>query len=275
MACHGVVTGCGACDPLVGSFSFTPHPWLTSFDIHLLVGGTMHLTQTTAGPPATPTLPELDRGITLLDAETNTTGAVQALTLDRVLLAGADGESEGYWIGDGRHARTDGLHEIAPSPRVLDRLQVARAFTTNQHLQLLRTLGDRLTEGAEPVVCTLPGLDTHYRDGELAREDHEVFCRALAELRGLVRDHDLTVLVTRSRRDEFTAPLERLAEHRLELTQTQFGPQFRDAERGEQETLVYDCGDGWVQTTLAYWQTVLAEREPLYAQSGPTVEVSA
>jgi hypothetical protein len=271
----GVVAEHGASGPLVDSFSFTPHPWLTSFDTDLLVGGTMHLTQPTAGPAATPTLPDLDPGITLLDADTNTTGAVQALTLDRVLLAGVDGGSEGYWLGDGRHARTDGLHEVAPGPRVLDRLWVARAFTTNQHLQLLRTLGDRLADGAAPVVCTLPGLDTHYRDGELARDDHGVFCRALAELRGLVRDHDLTVLVTRSRRDDFTAPLERLADHRLELTQTQFGPQFRAAERDDPETLVYDCGDGWVQTTLAYWQTVLAEREPLYAQSGPAVEVSA
>lgn len=257
------------------SFSFTPHPWLTSFDTHLLVEGTMHLTQTTATPAATPTLPDLGPGITLLDADTNTTGAVQTLTLDRILLAGADGESVGYWIGDGRHARTDGLHEVAPSSRALDRLQVARAFTTNQHLQLLRTLGERLAAGPRPVVCTLPGFDTHYRDGELARDDHEVFCRALAELRGLAREHDLTVLVTRSRTDEFTAPLERLADHRLKLLQTQFGPQFRDAESGAQETLVYDCGDGWVQTTLAYWQTVLAEREPLYAPGGPTVEVSA
>jgi hypothetical protein len=81
--------------------------------------------------------------------------------------------------------------------------------------------------------------------------------------------------VTRARRDEFTAPLERLADQHLELTETQFGPQFRDAESGDQETLVYDCGDGWVQTTLAYWQTLLAEREPLYAPGGPTVEVSA
>lgn len=235
----------------------------------------MHLTRTTARPTATPTLPDLDPGITLLDSETDATGPVQALTLDRLLLAGGDGDTEGYWLGDGRHARTDSLHEVAPSPRVLDRLQVARAFTTNQHLRLLRTLGERLTAGAPPVVCTLPGLDTHYRDGELARGDHEVFCRALAELRGLVREHDLTVLVTRDRRDEFTAPLERLADHHLELTRTQFGPQFRDVEHGTQETLVYDCGNGWVQTTLAYWETVLADREPLYASTTPTAEVSA
>jgi hypothetical protein len=231
---------------------------------------------TTSTPTVTPTLPDLDPGITLLDTEASATGAVQALTLDRILLAGPDSESVGYWIGDGRHARTDGLHEVAPSPRVLDRLQVARAFTCNQHLQLLRTLGERLAEtDTAPVVCTLPGLDSHYRDGELARDDQEVFCRALAELRGLVRKHDLTVLVTLSRRDEFTAPLDRLADHHLELTRTQFGPQFRDAETGEQETLVYDCEDGWVQTTLAYWQTVLAEREPLYASTAPTVEVPA
>jgi hypothetical protein len=140
----------------------------------------------------------------------------------------------------------------------------------------VRTLGERLAEtDTAPAVCTLPGLDTHYRDGELARDDHEVFCRALAELRGLVREHDLTVLVTRSRCDDFTAPLDRLADHHLELTRTQFGPQFRDAETDERETLVYDCEDGWVQTTLAYWQTVLIDREPLYAPTGPTGEVSA
>ena len=46
----------------------------------------MHLTQPNISS-ITPTLPDLESGITLLDAETNLTGAVQALTLDRLLLA--------------------------------------------------------------------------------------------------------------------------------------------------------------------------------------------
>jgi hypothetical protein len=93
------------------TFSFTPHPWLTPFESDLLAGGTMQL-GTTSTPTVTPTLPDLDPGITLLDTEASATGAVQALTLNRILLAGPDGESDGYWIGDGRHARTDGLHSV-------------------------------------------------------------------------------------------------------------------------------------------------------------------
>jgi hypothetical protein len=228
-------------------------------------------TTATAGLP---TLPDLESGVTLLERGdgTDLTGVLGALTIDRLLLAGSDGSATGYWLGDGRHARTDTLHAVAPAARVLDRLRVARAFTTDQHLVLLRRAARRLASSTDPAVCTLPAIDARYRDGELPDDDRTVFCRALAELRAVAREHDLPVLVTRHRDDEFAAPLARLADHRLELTTTQFGPRFRDPAADEPATLVYDRGDGWVQTTLAYWQRVLEARTPLYPATDGAAE---
>jgi hypothetical protein len=220
----------------------------------------------TTGTAGVPTLPDLGSGVTLLESSdgSDLTGALQALTLDRLLRAGSPGVTVGYWVGDGRHARTDTLHAVAPAARVLDRLRVGRAFTTDQHLTLLRRLARRLADAEEPVVCTLPALDARYRDGDLPDDDRAIFCRALAELRGLAREHDLPVLVTRYRDDEVARPLDRVADHRLELTTTRFGPRFRNPANDDATTLVYEDGDGWVQTTLAYWRRVLAGRTPLY-----------
>ena len=85
--------------------------------------------QNTTGPgPAD--LPDLDAAVQLLEAEdTDVRPPLHALTIDQVLLAGASGESTATWVGTGRYAQTTSLHELAPVPRVLDRIQVARGFT--------------------------------------------------------------------------------------------------------------------------------------------------
>jgi len=66
------------------------------------------------------------------------------------------------------------------------------------------------------------------------------------------------VLVTRTKRNDFTASGVTAADHHLECEQTRMGP--RVVGDGF-ETLVYPVDDGaYYQTTFAYWRQLLAAR---------------
>lgn len=207
-------------------------------------------------------LPDLNDAVQLLEAaNTDVRPALHALTLDRVLLAGASGESTATWVGTGRYAQTTSLHDIAPAPRVLDRVKIGRGFTAYQHHALIREAVNRLD--ATSVVLVAPAIDAPYRESDLAHEDaRDMLLRALAHLARVPRQYNIPVLVTRTGDDEFGAAVSELAADTLTYRETQCGPRF---EGSDHETLVYDVGDGWVQTTLAYWQHVLDSRHPLYA----------
>jgi hypothetical protein len=195
----------------------------------------------------------------LLDADrTDAVGPLHALVLDQVL---ADGGTA-LWVDSRGHAQTAPLVRLAPDDafgsgeRVLDRVQVARAFTAYQHLALVERLRERVD--ADTSLVVLPAIDAHYRADDVGRERGQRFLlRALATVATLARERDLPVLVTRSRDDAFTAPIARGADRELTCERTAFGPRFAG---GDFETLVYPHGDGTVQTTLAFWQRVLAAR---------------
>jgi hypothetical protein len=70
-------------------------------------------------------LPQLDDGITLLDVEgSRVVPILQSLVLDHLLLH--DGPA--FWVDANGHATTTTLAQIAPSRRLLDRINVARGF---------------------------------------------------------------------------------------------------------------------------------------------------
>jgi hypothetical protein len=217
-------------------------------------------------------LPDLQQGITLLDADSAVRTAIHALAVDHVLLSGGDA----IWIDPGTHARTAPLTELAPSDRILDRIRVARGFTPFQHLDLLRSLPGSLTDDTSLVV--VPEFDRYYRDGSLfADEGRDMLLSGLASLATAARDHDVAVLVTRASSDSFSEPVDAAADQHLSCERTPFGPRFQTPE---EETLVYPVDGGrWVQTTLSFWADILSAREPLYEhQLGETTdspEVSA
>jgi hypothetical protein len=210
-------------------------------------------------------LPELDPGVTLVDVDDALGVApVQALLLDRVLGGGS-----AFWVDGANRANTTRLRELAPADRVLDRVEVARGFTAHQHTALLDRLAGRLDGRESPAMVLATGLDALYRDadvdGELAAE---LFVRAIASVARVARVHEVPVVVTRCREDEFSRPLRRAAATRLDCAATAFGPRFEDAE-GDAETLVYRANDGWMQTTLAYWREVLEHRARMREASAP------
>jgi hypothetical protein len=222
-------------------------------------------------------LPSLDAGVTVLDIEGGRgVPVLQALVLDHLLLQ--DGPA--YWVDASGHATTTTLARIAPSQRLLDRVYVARGFTAYQHYAAVcdlpvtqqseqstdpdatrsRTGHDGETSEASPALVVAPAVDAQYRADDTlgTRQAETLQTRALARLRRYADDYDVPVIVTRSRADTFTTPVETVADHHIECRQTPMGPRFVGDEF---ETLLYPVGDGTAyQTTFAYWRQLLATR---------------
>ena len=225
-------------------------------------------------------LPSLDTGITLLDIEGDRgVPVIQSLVLDHLLMH--DGPA--FWVDANGHATTTTFARIAPSRRLLDRVQVTRGFTAYQHYGAVCDLPDvvnrsirdatgtigphsrrsRESEDASPHTPSLivaPAVDARYRAEDALGEAHAetLQARTLARLATYADGYDVPVLLTRSETDAFSAPIATATDHHLECTQTRLGPRF-DGE--DFETLVYPVEDGaYYQTTFAYWEQVLDAR---------------
>ncbi len=215
-------------------------------------------------------LPDLDAGIALVDVDSDLgVTPVQSLLLDRVFA----GDGDAYWVDAAGAARTTRLRELAPDQRYLHRVHVARGFTAHQQTSLLdRLTGEHVTT---PSVVVATGIDRLYRDGDVPRNRaQELLVRSIAALARVSRVHDIPVIVTRSRADEFTNPLVNAAQTHLQCEDTQFGPRFT-TPTGDVDTLVYHLGNGWVQTTLAYWQEVLTHRARMHDAPGVSEDATS
>lgn len=220
-------------------------------------------------PTEVPELPDLDPGLRLLESDTGTTGALHSLVVDHVLRDGGDA----YWVDSRGRARTRPLARLAPSRRVLERIDVARGFTAFQHYALVEALAER---EADPALVVLPAIDYPYRADDLrGDEGREMLVRAIATVAGVARRRDCPVLVTRVGDDEFATPVERAARGTIRVAETDHGPRFVGREF---ETLVYPRAEGSVQTTFAFWERVLRARAREHAQAAaidaPTPEVT-
>jgi hypothetical protein len=247
---------------------------------------------TTAGDVPVPELPTLDDGVYLLEPDARGSrrrrgmvlSSLHALALDAALAAGGDV----VWIDAQGHATTHTLARVAPSERALERVHVARAFTTHQHHTLVEQVGRWLRGEHDherpspfgspatdrPAVLVCPALDALYRAGEVRESDSQaLLTRTLAVLRAAAREHDLPVLVTRTQADDYTAPIE-VATTTIGLERTPFGPRF-ECDALDFETLVYPVVDGIVQTTFAFWREVLSTRHPGIASASERIEQSA
>lgn len=219
-------------------------------------------------PDATPELPSLEPGVQLLavDGDGHPTGPLQSLVLDHLLLE--DGTA--LWVDANGHATTRPLARIAPSRRTLDRIRLARGFTAHQHYAIVDDLPGTIDAlGADVSLLVLPAFDAMYRENDLpGTEGRDLFLRALSIVAGIARERDLPVLVTRIAADEFAAPLSNAADRTIGVEHTRFGPRFVG---DDVETLVYpQAAGGTVQTTLAYWATVLQVRHPHASADEPT-----
>ena len=225
-------------------------------------------------------LPSLDDGITLLDVDGGRgVSLLQSLVLDHLLLH--DGPA--FWVDTNGHATTTTLAQIAPSQRLLDRIQVARGFTAYQHYgavcdlpaavsqSIRESTANNPTQDGQPAdrdaespytpsLIVAPAIDVQYRADDTLGDHHAdtLQSRTLARLATYADGYDIPVLVTRRTIDEFTGPVATVASHHLECEQTRMGPRIRGDDF---ETLVYPVDDGaYYQTTFAYWRQLLEAR---------------
>ena len=241
-------------------------------------------------------LPSLDDGLTLLDvAGGRGVPLLQSLVLDHLLMH--DGPA--VWVDANGHATTTTLARIAPSWRLLNQIHVARAFTVFQHYGAVCDLPTAVNQSIQastadtgaagrrapgrdedtsphtPALIIAPAVDAQYRADDTLGETHAktIHARTLARLATYADRYDISVLVTRTERDEFTEPVATVADHRLECRQTRMGPRILGEDF---ETLVYPVDDGVYQTTFAYWRQLLEARaaqvgvEPMTTPSTPT-----
>lgn len=217
-----------------------------------------------------PELPRLEPGLTMLEADTK--GALQSLVIDHLCGCGIESEAQrgagrnrnrgrpsALWIDSRDIATTGDLARLAPSPRILHRIDVARAFTPYQHYRLVDSLADELEARADTTVelVVVPEIDWFYGADDLhGGAGLELLTASLDRLEGVASRFDLSVLLTRSRGAPFRGVLESSVETTIACQQTRFGPRFTGDDF---ETLVYPTVGG-VQTTLAFWQEVLQVR---------------
>jgi len=211
-----------------------------------------------------PELPTLDEEVYHLSADRNTRSILASLVVDHALL----NDGPVYWVDARNHAATDPVAAVAPSQRVLDRIHVARGFTPYQHYSITETLLECASTNS-PSLIVAPAIDSMYRESMTGIDDRELLARTVARLAALQRAHACPVLLTTTKDDEVTNPVDETVTTRLNCHQTPHGPRFV----GEAfETLVYPVENGLVQTTLAYWQSIIEARQPLYtAQDQPNL----
>ena len=213
----------------------------------------------------TPTLPSLGTDTYLLDTGDPTTGPLQALVLDHLLM----NEGTAYWVDAAGHARTDTLACIAPSTRLLHRIQVARGFTAYQHAALIERVVERIT--SETALVVAPAIDAMYRDDDsYGVNTAELLRTAVETLTNRCREYDIPLVVTCHRRDALSAPVARHVDETIRCETTRFGPRFIGDGF---ETLVYPLGDDVVQTTLTFWEHVLERRATVTSPSQSEVIV--
>lgn len=231
-------------------------------------------------------LPSLSPGLTLFEADTDDgrpLTELQSVVIDHLLTA--DGPA--FWVDAQGYATSSAFRQLAPSDRLLDRVAVARAFTAYQHFDALcgvkdavqariravaaadslrRRRADRQHRSAHdtdeaphaPSLVVAPAVDSLYRAASLAQEPaRSLLGRALARLRSFADGYDIPVVVTVTDDDRFADTVRHAADHDLTCRRTEYGPRFTGDDF---ETLLYPVGDGWYQTTLAFWQRCLRNR---------------
>jgi len=209
-----------------------------------------------------PELPTLDEEVYHLTTNKSTRSILASLVVDHALL----NDGPVYWVDALNHAATDPVAAVAPSQRVLDRIHVARGFTPYQHYSITETLLERASTNS-PSLIVAPEIDSMYRESMAGIDDRELLSRTVARLAALQRAHACPVLLTTTRDDEVTDPVTETVTAHLNCQQTPHGPRFVSEEF---ETLVYAVGNGLIQTTIAYWQSIIEARQPLYtAQDQP------
>jgi len=204
-----------------------------------------------------PELPTLDAEVYCFNADRETRSILASLVVDHTLL----NDGPVYWVDSLNHAATDPIAAVAPSQRILDQIQVARGFTPYQHASITEALSERAKTDS-PSLVVVPAIDALYRESMTGIEGDELLAQTVAQLAAIKRAYDCPILLTTTRDDELSDPVAAAVTAHLDCEHTPYGPRFVSDDF---ETLVYPIGNGLVQTTIAYWESIIDARKPLYS----------
>ena len=213
-------------------------------------------------------LPTLDDRLHLLTANKRPKEVLQSLVIDHLLGRGAS--STAIWIDSHGNGSTHPFAQLAPNPRLLNRVKVARGFTAHQHYALLEDLETQVTSDTELIV--IPELDWFYRNDDLyTNEGERMVSSGIALVEDLQERTGIPVLVTAMGRDALSEPIYETVAGRLLCQFTKLGPQFS----GEGfETYIYPLENGLLQTTIAYWNQLLADTQQAVGENSANQEVA-
>ncbi len=190
----------------------------------------------------------------MLDSD-DRVGPLQSLVVDHVL----QGRGSVYWVDAGGHATTKPMAKLA-GPQVLERVEVARAFTPHQHYTAVETLAEEAGSGAaEPSMVVAPSVDALYEDDAVDdRRAERMLRKTLARLYGVATSEDVPLLVS-SESPVLGGHVRSAADEVVECRSTPMGARFVSSDF---ETLVYHGRRG-MQTTFAFWRRVLEASSPM------------
>ncbi|WP_435144468.1 hypothetical protein [Halobaculum sp. P14] len=201
--------------------------------------------------------PTLDDGVTLLRPPDARSTALHRLVVDALADADRAG-GPAYWVDARNAAVSHALYRLAPADRALRGLQVARAFTAYQHLELVRTLARRARPGTRLVVA--PNVASLYRDGDVPDGEADRLLRAaLATLSELGDALDCPVVVSATGDDDHADRVADAADRVVDCERTALGLTY-DAPGFDVDG--YHRGDHW-QTTIPYWVDLCGRLEPV------------
>lgn len=216
---------------------------------------------------------EFGTGVTLLEVPSPRSTIGHRLACARLAeMTGSDtcgrrANATAYWIDARNAAAPQLLSECASSPRHLEPLQIARAFTAYQHHSLVRGVTRRVDASTELLVA--PNVASLYHDADLPEwEREDLLAASLETLAELGRVLECPVLVT-SAVGEHAATVGEYAATRIECVRTREGIRLEavhsDAATSDggdrdgteagltiDETAGYWHEEYW-QTTIPYW----------------------
>ncbi len=193
-----------------------------------------------------PRIPSLDNGVNLVKTGEGTNNAFQALAVNHLIRFG----EEAHWIDVGNNCSTHLLSRISPTPKILEKIQVARAFTPYQHYSLIEKIKEAATPETNLIV--LPLIDHLYRKDVRNRKWRGEFMEDVVKnIEKVTDDLEVPALITceKSLAEQFENPTEILC------SSTGHGLKF---ETDGFKTLTYR-GPGYIQTTLKLWELILKE----------------
>lgn len=196
------------------------------------------------------TQPSLEKGITLLDKPEDLP-VFQALVASEL----AGDSSQALWLDAENQSSTYAL--ARHGERLMERLEIGKAFTARQHHRLVELAGQFISEKTELLV--LPQITSLYLDGglkEWARKD--LFSDTWSQVEQLQERHGLKVLVSLpTRPDDLRYLVTSSIDDRIEAKPTSQGLRYSADDFNQ---LVYRRGRS-VQTTFPYWKTQTTEQE--------------